>query len=130
MINMILITFMIPTTLLLALKYGAIGGAGSWAVLNCIYLFVGTWLTHRSLLKEIVFKWLLADVGIPLGISLLMILSFGNVVRLAAFSNYTKLFLGSVSAFLAFITIVLVSSTLRVGAKDSVLRVLRNFKLS
>lgn len=129
-INMILITVMIPTTLLLALRFGAIGGAGAWAVLNCVYLFVGTWLTHRSLLKGMGLRWLLADVGIPLGISLVVILSFGNMVRIAVLSNYTKLFLGSLFASLAFILIVLVSSGLRVAVKDNVVRAVRHIKFS
>jgi O-antigen/teichoic acid export membrane protein len=69
-INAVLLFFTVPSTVLLAYKYGAIGGASSWALINILYVAVGTWLTHRSLLPGIALKWLVFDVGIPLALSI------------------------------------------------------------
>ena len=62
-INMILISAFVPMVIVLAERFGAAGGAAAWAILNCLYLFIGTWLTHRSLLKGIGARWLVYDVA-------------------------------------------------------------------
>ena len=72
-INAILMALTIPTTIVLAYRFGAIGGACSWALINAIYLLIGTWLTHRRLLQGIALKWLASDVGIPLLLSVLIV---------------------------------------------------------
>jgi O-antigen/teichoic acid export membrane protein len=72
-INAILLALTVPTTILLAYEYGAIGGATSWALINALYLFVGTWLMHRKLLRGIALRWIASDVGIPLALSVLIV---------------------------------------------------------
>jgi O-antigen/teichoic acid export membrane protein len=64
--NIILLVIMLPLTIALSIRFGAIGGAAAWAILNAIYLVVGTWLTHRSLLEDSGARWLAFDVGVPL----------------------------------------------------------------
>jgi O-antigen/teichoic acid export membrane protein len=64
-----LCVLLVPLIFGLTSNYGAIGGASAWFVLNFLYLFYGTWLTHRSILKGLAFPWLLNDVGVPLLIS-------------------------------------------------------------
>ena len=73
LIAIILIVFMVPLILELSWTYGAVGGAAAWAILNCVYLFLGTWLTHQLLLKGIGSKWLMIDVMIPLGVSICIV---------------------------------------------------------
>jgi O-antigen/teichoic acid export membrane protein len=68
----LLVIVMLPLTIVLAQQFGAIGGASAWVLQNCIYLLMGSWLTHRKLLKHIGPRWLLLDVGVPLGLSLLI----------------------------------------------------------
>jgi O-antigen/teichoic acid export membrane protein len=65
-INCILVTIMAPLTYILAIKFGAIGGGLSWAALNLIYLFLGTFITHKYILIGVGTKWLFVDVVIPL----------------------------------------------------------------
>jgi O-antigen/teichoic acid export membrane protein len=69
-INLILLVVMLPLTTLLALNYGAIGGSAAWALLNFLYVLLGTWLTHRVLLPGIGSHWLMYDVGVPLAATL------------------------------------------------------------
>ena len=38
----------------------------AWLILQIIYVLLGTYLTHREVLKGVGRKWLLQDVGIPI----------------------------------------------------------------
>jgi O-antigen/teichoic acid export membrane protein len=70
-INITMMVVLVPLTVFLSLRYGAIGGALAWLALHALYVLLGTWLTHRQLLKGVGVRWLLQDVGVPLGISIL-----------------------------------------------------------
>lgn len=80
LICLVLIVGTVPTTIFLATEYGAIGGASAWVLMNSIYLLMGSWLTHRQLLKDIGFKWLLWDAGFPLICSILIIRFMGEKI--------------------------------------------------
>jgi len=121
-INAILVVVMIPTTIILALQYGAVGGAAAWAVLNGIYLLIGTRLTHQSLLKGVGLKWLLWDVGMPLGMSLFIVGGIGYKIRELGFSYYAELFIGSGLALCTFLIIVMLSPSLRIAARTILTR--------
>lgn len=71
-INAMLMVILVPLTIFLSMKYGALGGAIAWLVLHVLYVLLGTWLTHRRLLKGVGMKWLLQDVLMPLGISIMV----------------------------------------------------------
>ncbi len=111
-INVILIIVMVPMTIVLAMTYGAVGGAGSWALLNLIYLFVGTWLTHRTLLKGIGVQWLLGDVMLPLFIAVVAG-GLGALIHIYKFALYVDLLIGTSLACISFILTVLISPKLR-----------------
>lgn len=113
MINGILITVMVPATIGLALKFGAIGGAAAWVLVNTLYLFIGTWLTHRSLLKGIGLKWLIMDVGFPLVVSLLVVGLGGSEISKLGYSNNMELFIAAGLTLFTFVLVVLFSSSLR-----------------
>ena len=111
-INTILIVIMVPMTVILARSFGAVGGAGSWALLNFIYIFVGTWLTHRTLLKGVGVQWLLGDVMLPLSIAL-MVGAIGAVFHKYQFQVYVELIVGAVLVCISFILTILISPPLR-----------------
>lgn len=71
-INAILMLILMPLIMVLAVSYGALGGAMAWLTLHVLYLLLGTLLTHRLLLKGLGRKWLLQDVGTPLAMSALV----------------------------------------------------------
>ena len=121
-INAILVVVMIPTTIFLASKYGAVGGAGAWAVLNGIYLLVGTMLTHRYLLKGVGVKWLLQDVGIPLGATVLITGGLGHKLREMDFSNPVEIFVGGGLVLFNFLMVVAISPSLRNLAQTVLIR--------
>ena len=65
-INIFLIAILVPTVLVLAARYGPVGAAAVWPMLNGLYLLIGAPLTHRRLLKREGRRWLIEDVGLPL----------------------------------------------------------------
>ena len=117
MINSILIIVMIPATMLLALNYGALGGAAAWALLNMFYVLIGTAFTHRSLLKGIGLKWLLGDVSLPLGLSILVVGCGGIEVREWGYSSFLQLVIGGGLALFSFLLIILLSPRLIFAAR-------------
>ena len=95
-INAILLVVLVPLTTVLALHYGAIGGAASWAVLNTIYLLVGTALTHRVFLRGTGMSWLTHDVLLPLVASALVVGLVGNAIHALPVSPIAMLALAAV----------------------------------
>jgi O-antigen/teichoic acid export membrane protein len=102
LINAILVVTLVPVIVVLAGRYGAIGGAGGWALLNTIYLFLGTWLTHREVLKDIGARWLLGDVGIPMVLSFVIVGLAGSEVHRSGWSLPAKLFVMAALVCIAF----------------------------
>ncbi len=49
-INTTLLIIFVPLLTMLSLRFGIVGAAAAWAILNLLYLFLGTWLTHKKLL--------------------------------------------------------------------------------
>ncbi len=118
MINTILITALVPVTVFLSVSYGAVGGAAAWAILNTIYVLLGTWLTHRVLLKGMAFKWLTVDVAIPLGLSLLIVGVGGAQIVQWQYPYYLDLVFAAGLAVLAFLAIMLLSPRLIARARS------------
>lgn len=127
MINLILMLVLVPVIIVLALNYGAIGGAAAWVLLNFLYLLLGTWLTHRYLLKGIALKWLLGDVVMPLLLSLLIVGIGTRIMIDMAWTYYVRLLVGCGLAVLGFISIVFVSPHLRGYTRHTVSQIMRRF---
>ena len=117
-ICIILIIGIIPTTIFLALNYGAIGAAAAWTLMNSVYLLMGSWLTHRMFLKGIGLKWLFWDVGVPLVFSLLVIRFVGERIHNFGQSPIVNL-------AMAF-GLVLISILLTISASPRLVTMLRN----
>jgi len=114
-INCILMVIMIPLIIILVPSYGALGGAVTWLVLHVLYLMLGTWITHRHLLKGTGGEWLVKDVGIPLILTALLSFLGYFVLEIAEYSPspYIRLVLGLGLALSAFSISVALSSQLR-----------------
>lgn len=94
-INGVLMVVMLPLIAYLSLRYEALGGAISWAILNLLYLLLGTRLTHVYLLVGLGMKWLVHDVLLPLG----LVIAIGGLTKYACeyyeFSLYGRLATGA-----------------------------------
>jgi len=71
-IYLVLILIMVPLTMILSTRYGAMGGGAAQLSLFVLYLFVGTWVTHKRHLKGYAQIWLLKDIGLPLALSIVV----------------------------------------------------------
>lgn len=100
-INATLMIVLVPLTIFLSLKYGALGGAMAWLVLHVLYILLGTWLTHRQLLKGLGMIWLLQDVVIPLGLSIMVGLIGLYVIHDSGYSSSMKLIYAGMLALAA-----------------------------
>ena len=103
-----LIIFYAPATYIFVNIYGMLGGGYAWLVLNLIYLFFGTWLTHRYLFKNKGFQWILCDVLFPVWVSFLTIF-LGSLVAEFASNMALKIFIATIffifSIIICFITL-------------------------
>jgi len=65
-INIFLIATMVPAIFFMASRYGPVGAAAVWVVLNSVYMLIGVPLTHHRLLKGEARRWFIEDFGLPL----------------------------------------------------------------
>jgi O-antigen/teichoic acid export membrane protein len=77
--NLAAIAFLLPAVVILTSRYGAVGAAIVWVILNAGYATIGVGIMHRRLLRGELRRWYLADVGIPL----LASVGAASLVRLA-----------------------------------------------
>lgn len=108
----VMVLAMVPMTIFLAWNYQAEGGAMAWLAVNVLYLLLGTWLTHRQLLKDIRNKWLTNDVGIPLIFSVIAGLVARYGIQQMACSVYVKLIYGGILALIVCMLSILQSPQL------------------
>jgi O-antigen/teichoic acid export membrane protein len=92
----------VPMTIFLARRYGAAGGAASWALLNLAYLTVGPPLIHKILPVGTTWKWLINDIAPPLFLSATVVL----LGRLAVGANDETSIAASHIAKIAFVFLV------------------------
>jgi O-antigen/teichoic acid export membrane protein len=69
-VNIVAIVVLVPLLVLLSLRWGALGAACVWPILNAGYLLCFLQLMHRRLLPGELWRWYWADCGLPLGASL------------------------------------------------------------
>ena len=62
-IHLLLLVVQLPLLLVLAIGYGAIGGAAAWVALYAFYVAIATPLTHRRLLRHVGAQWIFIDLG-------------------------------------------------------------------
>ncbi len=72
----LIITF-VPVIYFMTTRYGAVGAAAAWAILNSIYMLIGVPFTHRRLLKGEAWRWLRRDIVPPL-LTVLVVVSTGR----------------------------------------------------
>lgn len=65
-INVVSVAFVVPAVWLAGREFGGIGAAAVWLILHLAYVFVGTPLMHRRLLRGELARWYLVDLLPPL----------------------------------------------------------------
>lgn len=72
--NSIAAIILVPLLFILTGKYGAIGAAFVWVIVNAGYVFISQPLMHRKLLKNELWKWYWNDTLLPMLPSLIVVL--------------------------------------------------------
>jgi O-antigen/teichoic acid export membrane protein len=66
LLTVVQLVTIIPLVIVLALRYGAIGAAAAWPIVNGLYAALCIPLTHRRLLRGAALPWFRNDVLVPL----------------------------------------------------------------
>lgn len=102
-INTLLSLIFLPLVIVLSSSLGAVGAAIAWVVLHGLYLVLGTWVTHRRVLRGEGWQWILHGVAPPLVISLGFGFAATAVISFAS-GDVSRLLVGSVFALGALTT--------------------------
>ena len=113
-----LLAILVPALYLLTARYGAIGAAAAWALINILYLIAGTPLTHRFYLKGKGLAWLSSDVLVPLLISLLAVVTAAWLLARTNLPPLTQIVLGGLSIPFAIATVVATSPGLTAHVRN------------
>ncbi|MCI5133598.1 MAG: polysaccharide biosynthesis protein [Candidatus Electrothrix sp. AW2] len=65
-VNIVSVLILVPLLIVFAQKYGAVGAASIWLILNTNYVLITPTLMHRRLLSAEKWRWYIKDVGRPL----------------------------------------------------------------
>jgi O-antigen/teichoic acid export membrane protein len=94
--NSSLVVIVVPLIVYLSLRYGALGGAIAWLLLNVFYLLFSTWLMHKYLLKGWGCRWLVYDVGVPISMVVVVGVLSKYICLVTDLSVHARLLIGGV----------------------------------
>jgi O-antigen/teichoic acid export membrane protein len=63
--NVVAVVLLTPTLVLVTRRYGAVGAASVWVILNSGYVLITLQLMHRRLLQDEKWRWYARDVSLP-----------------------------------------------------------------
>lgn len=64
-VNIIAVSIIVPSLIYITPKYGAIGAASAWVILNAGYILIGIHFMFRKLLRTEKWSWFINDLFIP-----------------------------------------------------------------
>ena len=97
--NLIAIAVLTPALIVMVKAYGAVGGAVIWLALNAGYLLFGLPAMHKKLLKNELGTWIVRDVGIPAGVSLIVVALWHSMLPIATSEIFQVVRIVSAYAF-------------------------------
>lgn len=95
--NIIAVIFLVPLIIFLAMRYGAIGAASVWLLLNISYVLLEIPIMHRRLLRKEKWLWYWQDVSVPL-IAAFFVAGLGRLF-----------FTGTTSHFMILLNLIIIS---------------------
>jgi len=114
-VNLLSVVLLVPLTMFMAWKFGAIGASFVWVILNSGYVIIAIQFMHRRLLKREKWIWYEKDVGIPM----LVALATAGVFKWIAGGAYS-------SPWMSVAILILISSV-TLGATALMTPTTRNF---
>jgi len=73
-INFIAVLILVPALFWVVPRFGAVGAAWVWVILNLGYILIGIQLMHCKLIPNEKWRWYIADLGLPIAASVGIIL--------------------------------------------------------
>ena len=74
--NLVAVILLVPAVLWATPRYGALGAAWIWFILNAGYVLLGMHYLHRHLLKREKWHWYIRDLGLPAWVIILVAASW------------------------------------------------------
>lgn len=109
--NVVAIMLLVPAIIVLAGRYGVVGAGIVWVALNVGYATIGVGIMHRRLLRGELFRWYVADVGLPLVASI----AAAGLVRVAVPAPSSLVGLAATIAGAVAVTYVAAAAATPVG---------------
>jgi O-antigen/teichoic acid export membrane protein len=111
--NVLFLIIMIPLTIILAFKFGAVGGAISWATINTLYFLITPHLIHKRILQGETANWYFKDSLLPFIICLIIIVISKYFIVKPNSSSIIELLQIAIVGMAAIIGIIPFSDSLR-----------------
>lgn len=70
--NTVAVVLLVPLMIVLTRRYGAVGAASVWVILNAGYVVIAVQVMHQRLLIGHKWRWYRSDVGTPLAVAVLL----------------------------------------------------------
>lgn len=121
--NVAAIIVLVPLMILGAYRYGAIGGAVSWIILNGLYILITIQIMHRRILKGEKWRWYLQDVLVPFLVAF-SVVAAGKLILPTNLPQIRSILVISVVSILTFLAAVLSTEATRniaLGIKEKFL---------
>ena len=94
--NLIAVIILVPAIIYMTKWYGPVGAASVWIALNCMYILITVQFMHRRLLPEEKWRWYVQDLGMPIGLTLLVAMAWAFFLPPGISSFWLILYLGMV----------------------------------
>ncbi|MFT4629232.1 MAG: O-antigen/teichoic acid export membrane protein [Cryomorphaceae bacterium] len=110
--NLLAVIFLGPAIYFATIRWGALGAAAIWVVLNLAYLSIGNQVMHARLLKSEKWQWYLHDLGKPL-LCVITLCLFARFFAAGAVGFWPTLIILLITLFLSMIAVIASSRFLR-----------------
>jgi len=111
--NLIAIVILVPIVIFLTRRFGVVGGASGWVILNAGYVLFTIYFMHKRLLPTEKWRWYWQDVGVPL-VSSLLIAGLGRLCMAGPMSQFSTLSFLSIISILTLTAASIATPTTRI----------------
>ena len=121
-LNLASVVLIIPLLLWSANKYGSVGAANVWVIVNAGAFFVAIPAMHKKLLKQENWSWFVQDVGLPLLVALSIVLIGRWYFPKENINGIFPFFYLGLTYVLAVVSAILISPSVRSWVMRSVIK--------
>jgi len=124
-VNLMSVILLVPLIIYMTSRYGAVGGASVWAILNTGYVLIAIQYMHKRLLPGEKWRWYWQDVCTPL-LTVVMIVGLGKLMWVSQVSQLITMSYIFVVLVMTIVAAAVTTSTTR----NWLLNKVRGFRLA